>query len=257
MPQNDNKAGGAEFFFFERANTDFPYYRGVPVGLSPVGWIIVLVAVAAAYWVFTSTQLRLHSGLAGFIPPFLLVLIPLGALAIVAGSRAPLALFRKPTARDFGLMIAFFVLNAVVTIIVGNLLVKFFHTVGNPIGDMVASAAAPEAVLIFAWSAVQLLGEEIFTILPFLAILTLLDRFVPRKLAVCLAALVAAIPFAAIHLPTYQWNVAQAFIGLVPVRIILLMPFIITRNIWASTGTHILNDWAIFALAAGAGMDAA
>jgi membrane protease YdiL (CAAX protease family) len=33
------------------------------------------------------------------------------------------------------------------------------------------------------------------------------------------------------------------------------MPFIITRNIWVSTGVHVLNDWAIFGMAAYAGMN--
>lgn len=36
--------------------------------------------------------------------------------------------------------------------------------------------------------------------------------------------------------------------GLVPIRIVLLLPYVITRNIWVSTGAHILNDWAIFGL---------
>ncbi len=77
-----------------------------------------------------------------------------------------------------------------------------------------------------------------------------------RKPALCLAALVAAIVFAMIHLPTYQWNVAQALVGLIPVRLVLLMPFIITRNIWVSTSVHVLNDWTIFGMSAVAGMDA-
>ena len=72
----------------------------------------------------------------------------------------------------------------------------------------------------------------------------------------CIAALIAAIIFGLIHLPTYQGNIIQAVV-LVPVRLVLLMPFIITRNIWASTGTHIMNDYAIFGMSVFAGMDAA
>jgi hypothetical protein len=49
---------------------------------------------------------------------------------------------------------------------------------------------------------------------------------------------------------------AQALVGLIPVRLALLLPYIITRNIWVSTGVHVLNDWAIFGMSAIAGMDA-
>ena len=109
-------------------------------------------------------------------------------------------------------------------------------------------------MLFFGWTGVQLLGEEIFTVLTFLCSLSLLYRFVSRKPALCLAAFVAAVIFGLVHLPSYQWNFVQA-IGLIPVLLVLLMPYIITRNIWLSTGVHILNDWTICGLSAVAAMD--
>ena len=257
MSMTEGPKGAPSFFFFERTDSDFPYYRGVPVAIGPLGWLIVLASVALGFFVLLKTQPLFHSGIAGFIPGLLFVLIPLGALAAVGGTRAPGALFRRIRASDAGLAVGFFLINAVLTVAVGILVTSLFHTAANPASEMVASAEGADRVLFFAWSAVQLLGEEIFTILILLAVFAGLDRVVSRKAALCGGVLVASVVFACIHLPTYQWNVAQAFLGLVPVRIILLMPFIITRNIWASAGAHILNDWAIFALAAAAGMDAA
>lgn len=67
-------------------------------------------------------------------------------------------------------------------------------------------------------------------------------------MGVIIAAIIVFLVFAGVHLPTYQWNVPQAFIGLVPVRIALLLPYIMTKNLWVSSGTHILNDWVIFGL---------
>ena len=32
-------------------------------------------------------------------------------------------------------------------------------------------------------------------------------------------------------------------------RLILLLPYIMTKNIWVSTGAHILNDWTLFIIA--------
>lgn len=256
-PRTANGAAGQEMFFFERKDSDLPYYRGEPVLVSSAGWLIVLASVALAFTALIQLQPVFHSGLAGFIPALLFVLIPMGTLAVVAGTRALLALFRPIRASDVGLIILFFALNAVVTVVLGLIITRVFQTATNPAGDLVASADRLDQVLFFGWTAVQLLGEEIFTILPFLAFLAFLDRFVSRKVALCVSALGASIIFALIHLPTYQWNVAQALIGLVPIRIVLLLPFIITRNIWVSTGVHILNDWTIFGLGLiGAGAEA-
>ena len=38
-------------------------------------------------------------------------------------------------------------------------------------------------------------------------------------------------------------------------RIVLTLPWILTKNIWVSTGAHIINDWLLFGLSLlGAGM---
>ncbi|MBJ8337775.1 CPBP family intramembrane metalloprotease [Antrihabitans sp. YC3-6] len=63
------------------------------------------------------------------------------------------------------------------------------------------------------------------------------------------AWLVTALIFGAVHLPTYDWNVVQAVVGIGIVRLILTLGYLITKNIWVSTGAHILNDWTIFGFA--------
>lgn len=242
-------------FFFERKDGDLPYYRRSPNGFSLAGWVIVLAAVAVSFVVLIVAQQLLHSGFGGFIPPLLFVLIPFVAVAAVGGSKAPFALFRPLGLRDIGLIVLFFLLNVIVTIVVGTLINSVFHTVANPAGDMLTTASGLDKVLFFGWSAVQLLGEEIFTVLIFLGSLALLHRAMPRKRALCLAVLVASIIFGLAHLPTYQGNMAQAA-ALIPIRIVLLLPYLITRNIWVSTSTHILNDWTTFGMVVYAGLQA-
>lgn len=254
MSTNDLPAGKG-FLFFERKQCDLPYYKAAPEGFSLTGWIIVLIAVAVSFLVLGLAQQQFHSGFAGFIPPLLFVLIPLVTVAAVGGAQAPFALFRSVGLREVGLMVLFFILNYIVTIVVGTILVTAFHPASNPAGDMVATASGLDQVLFFLWSAVQLLGEEIFTILIFLGVMAGLNRVMSRKLALCLAALVAAIIFGLVHLPTYQGNLIQG-VTLIPIRITLLIPYIITRNIWTSTGAHVLNDWTTFGMAAVAGMQA-
>lgn len=252
MPANGPVSAPSAFFRFERTDCDLPYYQG---GFGLAGALIVMCSAAVAFAVLLNTQVLFHSGLAGFIPPLLFVLIPLVAVAVIAGPSAPLALFRRLGLRDIRIILLFFVLNAIVTVVVGLVVTGLFHSVANPAGDMVASASRADKILFFGWTGVQILGEEIFTILIFLPVLALLHRVMSRKLALCIAALVASVIFGLVHLPTYQWNVPQA-VGLVPIRLVLLLPYIITRNIWASTGVHVLNDWTIFGMSALAGMDA-
>lgn len=253
MSVNDLAAN--TMLFFERQDLDLPYYRRFPNGFSLTGWGIVLAAVVVSFVVLIVAQPLFHSGFGGFIPPLLFVLIPLVAVAAVGGAKAPFALFRPLGLRDIGLIVLFFLLNVIVTIVVGTLINSVFHTAANPAGDMLTTASGLDKVLFFGWSAVQLLGEEIFTVLIFLGSLALLHRAMPRKSALCLAVLVASIIFGLVHLPTYQGNMAQA-VALIPIRIVLLLPYLITRNIWASTGTHILNDWTTFGMVVYAGMQA-
>lgn len=90
-----------------------------------------------------------------------------------------------------------------------------------------------------------MLGEELFSILPFLAIVYVLYAKVKlsRKSSVIIAWLVVAVYFGAAHLPTYGWNVAQALLIIGVARLILTLAYIRTKNILVSTGAHILNDW--------------
>ena len=105
----------------------------------------------------------------------------------------------------------------------------------------------------------QLFGEEVFSILPFLALLYWLvaRRGMSRNTGVLLACLGTALIFALAHLNTYNWNFAQALLGVGVARLVLLVPYIMTKNVLVSTGAHVLNDWAIFSLPLllGAGSD--
>ncbi len=64
-----------------------------------------------------------------------------------------------------------------------------------------------------------------------------------------LSTLLIGVLFAAVHLPSYGWNVLQVLSGVGIARLVLTIPYIITKNIWVWTGAHILNDWAFFGFA--------
>ena len=63
--------------------------------------------------------------------------------------------------------------------------------------------------------------------------------------------------FGLIHLPTHNWNWVQSIVVIGTARIVLTMAWLRTKNIWVSTGAHIINDWLLFTLAlVGAGLAA-
>lgn len=235
-------------FWFERAGDDLPFYNGDPVTISPRGWLLILVMVAVGFVALTMPVPALQSGVGGFVPAILFFAIPLGGLALVARQHWT-ALFRRVGLRDLGWMIAFAILNIVVTIAIGLIFRELAPTTASPIGQILTTLSAQERVIFFARTAPQLFGEEVISILPFLAVMTFLSAgaHAPRRWAIVGAWIAAALIFAAAHLPTYGWNFLQCFVVIGSARLVLLLPCIMTRNIWVSTGAHIINDWTMFA----------
>ena len=228
---------------------DFPFYAGTPVLLVGWQWLVVLASLVLAFWLLTTPLLPHPQGLGMLLRPMLFCTVPLLALAWVAGP-AWKALFRKVHAKDVMLMFGIAALNLMVTLLVGLLFANAMHASANPMFGSLSAADGPTRLIAFAAMVPQLLGEELFTILPFLACLWLLHTKLKtsRRTAVLLAWLLSAVPFALVHLPTYQWNVVQCLLVIGTARLVLSLAYIFSRNLWVSTGAHVLNDWALFGL---------
>ena len=245
--------------WLEDPGRDFPFYRGHPVALSGPQWLLVLAGVLVALLVVAFPPAVLNSGLARMVPALLLVAMPLAALALVARGHWRV-LFRPVGWHEIKWMILFALLNLVVSMSVGALLKPFVDFQSNAAVAGIADQAAAEQWFLFIRTAPQLLGEEIITILPFLALLTLFTRRLgsTRKAAILWAWLLSALLFGLIHLPTYDWNLIQCVVIIGIARLVLTLPWIMTKNLWVSTGAHILNDWTLFSLQLlGAGLVAA
>ena len=98
---------------------------------------------------------------------------------------------------------------------------------------------------LFARTVPQLIGEELLTMLPFLATLSFVHMKVglPRRTAVLWAGAVSTLLFSAAHLPTYDWNVAQCFFVIGAARVALTLAYVKTKNLWVPVGAHVLMDW--------------
>ncbi|MFG1783064.1 CPBP family intramembrane glutamic endopeptidase [Rhodococcus oryzae] len=226
-------------------NPDFPYYNGIPQVITGRQWWIIAAAIAVG---FSFILFWSFGGAWGhWVPVLVFPALPLLVLRRFAPDHWT-AIFRRVGVRDVLLMVGIFVLNFIVTIGVGALLTKFAGAEANPGADTVSDASTTERILFFLQAVPQLLGEELLTILPLLGIMYYCYTKLKwsRRTAMITGWLITALIFGAVHLPTYDWNVVQALLGIGIARLVLSLGFLITKNIWVSTGAHVLNDWAIF-----------
>ena len=141
-------------------------------------------------------------------------------------------------------MVLFALLNIAVTMAVGATVKFTLGAASNPAIATASSLAPRDLALFLSKTAIQLVGEEVLTILPFLALLqVLISRCgLGRAAGVFWAWLVSAFLFGLIHLPTYDWDFAQCLIIIGTARLVLSLAYIKTKNLWISSGAHILND---------------
>lgn len=233
----------------EDPGRDFPFYAGAPVALSVGQWLVVLAGVVAGFLVLTWPIPWPGGPFGAFIPALLFPAIPLAALAWVAPGHWR-ALFGPVGGRELRLMVGFALLNIVVSLCVGMLVQAFTTVTPNAANALLAGADLAGRLAFFAKTVPQLLGEEVITLLPFLALLAALHRGLGlgRGVALFGAWVISAVLFGLIHLPTYDWNWIQCIVIIGTARLVLTLPWIMTKNIWVSTGAHIINDWLLFGL---------
>ncbi|WP_314586902.1 CPBP family intramembrane glutamic endopeptidase [Paenibacillus terrigena] len=227
----------SNFFRFERENADFPFYDRQSSLLSIWGSVFIFVSIVVGFLLFSY-------GIGGPLQPFMNVIFPLAAFVLVVRGQWKL-LFRKLVLKDTILIIGTVVVNIIVTFIVAAIVSKLFGTNPNQ------ATEGPQPLSFFLKTIPMLFGEELISILPFLIILKISVQYLKlsRKKGVILAVILTALIFGAYHLPTYNWNIVQCILVIGTARVILLYPYLKTKNIWTSTIAHIMNDWFIFSLA--------
>jgi hypothetical protein len=242
--------------WLEDPGRDFPFYNGAPVGLSAWQWLFVMAAVAAGFAVLVAPIPWPAGPLGAMIPAVLFPLIPLAALALVAPGHWK-ALFGKVGGRELRLMLGFALLNIVVSMSVGAVVRALTDVTPNAATAQLAGMDTAGRIAFFAKTVPQLFGEEVVTLLPFLGLMAALTKWfgVGRKGAIVGAWLISSLLFGLIHLPTYDWNWVQCIVIIGTARLVLTLPWILTKNIWVSTGAHIVNDWLLFSMSLlGAGL---
>lgn len=233
-----------------RDAADFPFYNLLPAEISIWKWVVIILSCAIGFTVLAT--IGFENQTLELIPRTLFVTIPLVTFVFLTKPNWK-AIFRPVKGRDFGLMVVFWLLNLVVSVAVAFLVAggNFNTLTANSATNTVLDGGIISIISFYVGTGIQLFGEELFTILPFLAILYWLHQKtkISRKNSVLLAWLLTAIWFGAAHLPTYGWNFLQAVVVIGAARLVLTLAFIRTKNIWVSYGAHLLNDWFGFTLA--------
>jgi hypothetical protein len=231
-----------------RDERDFPFYNREPVEVATWKWIVIIASCVVAIGVLSFFPEP--NDYVALVPRILFPAIMLAVFILLTG-RFWTSLFRKLTGWDFLNMVFYAALNLVVTIIVGSIIKALAGATANSASQGLAALSPGELASFYVGTGVQLFGEELFTVLPFIAVMYWLysKGHASRRTAIILAWLITAVWFGAAHLPTYGFNVLQAVVGIGVARLVLTLAFIRTKNILVSTGAHILNDWAGFTFA--------
>jgi membrane protease YdiL (CAAX protease family) len=232
----------------EPRGRDFAFVNDGPGAIGAQGWLLVLAAVAAGFAALVVPLPFADGLLTGWLRVLVFVGLPLLALR-QASPAGWTAIFGTVGRREVKLMVAFALLNIVVSLAVGVAVKTFGTTTANAAVAGAGQLGGAQLAAFFAKVGVQLLGEELITILPFLAIVALCRRQagMGRNAAVLVAWITSAVAFGLIHLPTYDWNLVQCVVVIGSARLVLTWAYVWSKNIWVSTGAHVINDWTLIA----------
>lgn len=233
----------------EEPGRDFPFYADVPIRITVGQWVLILLAVSVGFGILIAPIAWPVGPLGAFLPAILFPAIPMGVLALLLG-RYWRSLFGPIGGHEVKWMVLIALLNIVVSMLVGALVWATTGTSANPIIASAGSLDAMGLLLLFANTIPQLFGEEVITILPFLAMMQLFTRVLGLRRSQALFAswVLSAVMFGLLHLPSYEWNWIQCVVIIGSARLVLSLAYIKTKNILVSTGAHILNDWILISM---------
>jgi len=228
---------------------DFPYYAGHPVSLSVVGWFLVLGMTAAGYAALMASAHPWHGPVEHWVGVLLFIALPIAGLRLAAGHHWKV-LFVAPTWRDLWIGLAFVPAVLAGAALSAILIMKLGPATPNPAVALLERLKGLDLALFLSSTPPQIFGEELLTVLFLLALLTIFRSGFKqsRSVSIVLAWALSACVFGALHLPTYGWRLGQVMAIVAGARLVLSLPYLITKNIWAPTVTHVTHDWIAFVL---------
>lgn len=208
--------------------------------LTPVQWLVLLLVTAASF------ACLLLLGRLSRIPAVLIfVFVPLITLAWMKRDIVK-TFIRKPSGRDIGIGVGFGFISLGVSFVIARLITLFGQAVpANPIFGMFSEQPVQTVIA----TVIQLFGEELFTLIVFLFFVQVFESCLKnRKSSIIVAWILSSVVFGLVHLPAYH-NLVHVLLTIGVSRIILTLAFLRTKNLTASYISHMVDDFASFAIA--------
>lgn len=235
---------------------DFPFYNGEPMDLSWIRWIVWTGLTILAFLFFSGElmalfglpeTMKLHIGaemdqLVSFIFVFVFVLVLIGLFWIVSAHQIQ-TLFRRIRLNE----VLFGIIGGPAALLVIGLYSNY--VIEGLFGIHLAEDAGVQMTASDAWSSLfstvfQLLGEEFGAIVPFLFILMICHKKFHwnRNLSIWIAWIFSSVIFGLYHLSAYNNQWTQVILVIAVSRMLLTIPYIRYKNIWASYLMHLCYD---------------
>lgn len=237
-------------------NGSFPFYNGKPYKLSLGQWIFWLVATIGGFFVFTGigfpesfnkfveTLSKLEKNMVGIAIMVSVFVLVFGSYYIISKKNLGL-LFPPITKKQLGSSMVIGWAGLIVIGLFTNFVVEdVFHVITHK-----DSAFTTIGLGTFIETTIQLFLEEMWAIVPFLAILAIGTKFkVDRKISIILAWVLSSIIFALYHIESYDGDIVQVLLVITPARLILTYSYLRYKSIWASYTTHLTYDLTILGI---------
>lgn len=207
-----------------------------------VSFSIVFLVFGTAFWYLQQGLLfsELSLPIAGCI-----------VLFAVFGKKGFPTLFHSPKEKSKNFFLTVF-LSYLASMIYSFVLVSLMHFMGistsaNPLTESISGEEHIYLVKDLILPAIQIVGEELLTIIPLILIINVLLRFgVNDRITKVFTILATSLLFGALHLSTYNWNLIQCLLVIGIGRIPNTLATMKQDTLWAGITSHILFDWTLF-----------
>lgn len=226
----------SEFFKFEDASRDFPYYKHNPQ-LSKTAWIVLLLSIPISFLVYGIVGIE--SEMIGSFLFAAILLIPL-----LHYSNWDLSLIiQKPTKNEIKLAIILFISYIIYAIVVGEFL-----------GIISQAPTATSDYLGVSWEMLfslifSMLAEELVKFIPLMFFMRFIYKFTyNRKLSVIISTIIILIYFGLLHYDPAATTILSVLAIQGAGSIFELYGYLKTKNLIVSYLCHLLTDGFIFLL---------
>jgi len=226
-----------KFLEFDESR-DFPYYRHNP-RISKMGWFVLLLSVAVAYFTYGLFGSGPGMEIIGAIIFCLIMLIPLLYFSKWDYS----LIFRKPTKNEILLGCIMFVGYMIYSLCVGTVL-DTFGLSGVKLSTAASMGINVESTIGLIFS---MMGEELLKFIPLMFLMRVVYKFSENlKLAVVISTTIVLLVFALLHYDPSNNTLISVLLLQGLGSLFEMYGYLKTKNLFVSYLSHLLTDAVSF-----------